>query len=49
MISTVGPKGEYPNVLKAAYKNSLEVMIKNNLRSIVRSLEIAEKVIIPIH
>ena len=30
-------------------KNSLEVMIKNNLRSIVRSLEIAEKVIIPIH
>lgn len=49
VISTVGPKGEYPNVLKAAYKNSLEVMTKNNLRSIVRSLELAEKLIFPIH
>ena len=39
MISTVGPRGEHPDVLEAAYRNSLEVMLKNDLRSIVRSLE----------
>lgn len=34
VISTVGPRGEHPDVLEAAYRNSLEIMLQNNLRSI---------------
>jgi hypothetical protein len=37
VISTVGPQGEYPGVLEAAYKNSLTLMMDNKLRSVVRT------------
>lgn len=33
VISTVGPRGEKPAVLAAAYRNCLQVMLENNLRS----------------
>ncbi len=36
VISTVGPQGEYPKVLAAAYSNCLALMLANNLRSTVR-------------
>ena len=35
VISTVGPRGEHPDVLKEAYSNSLQIMLDNSLRSIV--------------
>jgi hypothetical protein len=37
VISTVGPQGEYPGVLEAAYKSSLALMMNNKLRSVVRT------------
>jgi hypothetical protein len=37
VISTVGPQGEYPGVLEAAYRNSLTLMMDNKLRSVVRT------------
>lgn len=34
VISTVGPRGEQPAVLRACYNNSLSVMLANKLRSV---------------
>jgi len=34
VISTVGPRGAGDEVLKAAYQNSLDIMLQNNLKSI---------------
>ena len=34
VIHTVGPRGEYPDKLKAAYENSLKLMLKHNLKHI---------------
>jgi len=34
VISTVGPRGEYPEVLESAYSSCLNLMKENNLRSI---------------
>jgi len=34
VVSTVGPRGEKPEVLTKAYKSCLELMLENNLRSI---------------
>jgi len=34
VISTVGPRGEHPEVLEAAYSNSLNLLLEHNLRSI---------------
>lgn len=34
VISTVGPRGEYPEVLGAAYRNCLALMLEHNLRTV---------------
>jgi len=34
VVSTVGPRGEKPEILTKAYKSCLELMLENNLRSI---------------
>lgn len=34
MIHTVGPVGEKPGLLKNCYKNCLDIMLQNKLRSI---------------
>jgi len=34
VVSTVGPRGLYPDVLEAAYNNCLQMMLDNKLRSI---------------
>jgi len=34
VISTVGPRGEHPDVLEAAYSNSLNLLLEHDLRSI---------------
>jgi O-acetyl-ADP-ribose deacetylase (regulator of RNase III) len=36
VIHTVGPKGEKPDKLESCYRNSLEVLIENQLRTVVR-------------
>ena len=35
VIHTVGPQGEYPDKLMSAYRRSMEVLVENNLKSIV--------------
>lgn len=35
IISTVGPRGEHPDILRAAYSNCLNKMKENKLKSIV--------------
>ena len=35
VIHTVGPIGEKPNLLQSAYKQSMQVMAENDLKSIV--------------
>ena len=35
IISTVGPRGEHPDILRAAYTNCLKKMKENKLKSIV--------------
>jgi len=34
VISTVGPRGEKPNILEKAYSNCLNLLLENNLRTI---------------
>lgn len=35
VIHTVGPRGENPNLLRSCYTRSLELMLQNNIRTIV--------------
>lgn len=35
VIHTVGPQGEKPALLKSAYESSLNLMLENQLRSVV--------------
>lgn len=35
VIHTVGPKGEKPDLLKAAYENCLKLCVENNLKTVV--------------
>ena len=37
VIHTVGPVGEYPDLLASCYRNSIELAIENNCQTIVRS------------
>lgn len=38
VIHTVGPQGEIPDVLQACYTNSLNLLVQNGLKSVVRRL-----------
>lgn len=37
VIHTVGPRGEKPDLLKKCYHNSLNLLVKEGLRSVVSS------------
>ncbi len=38
IIHTVGPIGEKPDLLFSCYSNSLELLVKDNLKTIVRGM-----------
>lgn len=38
VIHTVGPKGEYPDILQTAYESCLDLAVEKKLRTIVSNI-----------